>query len=40
MIWVDPAVDLALVALADEPFGPWAAQAWPALADAVLTEHD
>ena len=38
MLWVDPVADLALVALADEPFGPWAAQAWPQLSDAVLAE--
>ena len=37
MLWIDPVADLALVALADEPFGPWAAQAWPALSDAVLS---
>jgi CubicO group peptidase (beta-lactamase class C family) len=36
MLWVDPAARIALVALADQPFGPWAAQAWPKLADAVL----
>lgn len=36
MLWVDPVADLALVALADEPFGAWAAAAWPALSDAVL----
>jgi CubicO group peptidase (beta-lactamase class C family) len=36
MFWVDPAAGLALVALADRSFGPWAAAAWPALSDAVL----
>lgn len=36
MFWVDPVARLALVALADEPFGPWAVRAWPPLADAVL----
>jgi CubicO group peptidase (beta-lactamase class C family) len=36
MLWVDPVARLALVALTDQPFGPWAAHAWPALADAVL----
>jgi CubicO group peptidase (beta-lactamase class C family) len=35
-LWVDPVAGLACVELASEPFGPWAAQAWPALADAVL----
>jgi CubicO group peptidase (beta-lactamase class C family) len=36
MFWVDPAAGLALVALTDRDFGPWAAAAWPALADDVL----
>ena len=36
-IGTDPATSLGLIALADRPFGPWAAAAWPALADAVLT---
>ncbi|HEY3629420.1 MAG TPA: serine hydrolase domain-containing protein [Jatrophihabitantaceae bacterium] len=36
MLWVDPEARVALVSLADRPFGEWAAQAWPALADAVL----
>ncbi|MGN6608680.1 MAG: serine hydrolase domain-containing protein [Jatrophihabitans sp.] len=38
-VWIDPVADLALVALTDRPFGPWAIDAWPALADAVLAEH-
>jgi CubicO group peptidase (beta-lactamase class C family) len=36
MFWIDPVRSLGLIALADQPFGPWAAAAWPALADAVL----
>jgi len=36
LLWVDPAVDLALVALSSTPFGPWAKEAWPLLSDAVL----
>lgn len=36
-LWVDPEVGLACVALTDRDFGPWAAQAWPVLTDAVLT---
>lgn len=36
--WVDPEVDGFLVALTDRTFGPWAAEAWPSLSDAVLTE--
>jgi CubicO group peptidase (beta-lactamase class C family) len=35
-LWVDPAVDLALVALTDRDYGPWALEAWPAFSDAVL----
>jgi CubicO group peptidase (beta-lactamase class C family) len=37
-LWVDPAVRLACVGLADREFGPWATAAWPALSDAVLAE--
>lgn len=36
MFWIDPAAQIGLVALADRGFGPWAAEAWPALSDAVL----
>jgi hypothetical protein len=36
MFWIDPVAGIGLIALADEPFGPWAAAAWPALSDAVL----
>ena len=35
-LWVDPVAGVACAGLADRPFGPWAAEAWPALADAVL----
>jgi CubicO group peptidase (beta-lactamase class C family) len=35
-LWVDPDASLALVCLTDTPFGPWAAEAWPALSDAVV----
>ncbi len=34
--WVDPDAGLALAALSDRPFGPWAARSWPGLADDVL----
>ena len=34
--WVDPEAGLACVVLTDTDFGPWAARAWPVLADAVL----
>ena len=35
-LWVDPAVDLAVVALTDRDYGPWALAAWPVFSDAVL----
>lgn len=35
-LWVDPDAGVALACLTDRPFGPWAADAWPALSDAVL----
>lgn len=38
-LWVDPVAGLACAALSGRDFGPWAAEAWPALADAVLDEH-
>ena len=37
-LWVDPVAGAACVGLAARPFGPWAAAAWPALADDVLAE--
>ena len=37
-LWADPDAGLACAALADRDFGPWAAAAWPQLADAVLAE--
>ncbi|MBA0048924.1 serine hydrolase domain-containing protein [Mycobacteroides sp. LB1] len=37
-IWVDPAIDLALVVLTDRSFDGWANQVWPQLSDAVLAE--
>lgn len=38
-LWVDPVAGIACAALADEDFGPWAEQAWPCFADAVLAEY-
>lgn len=35
-LWVDPLVGVACVGLSDEPFGPWAIDAWPRLGSAVL----
>jgi CubicO group peptidase (beta-lactamase class C family) len=37
-LWVDPERGLALACLTDLPFGDWAREAWPRLADAVLAE--
>ena len=37
-LWIDPERQLVGAALADVSFGPWAAEAWPALSDAVLSE--
>jgi CubicO group peptidase (beta-lactamase class C family) len=37
-LWVDPDAGVALACLTDLPFGDWAADAWPRLADAVLAE--
>lgn len=35
-LWVDPAIGISLVVLTGRDFGPWAARAWPALADGVI----
>jgi CubicO group peptidase (beta-lactamase class C family) len=35
-LWVDPEAGIACACLTDLPFGPWAADAWPRLSDAVL----
>lgn len=37
-LWVDRELGLACVAAGEEPFGPWAAEAWPRLFDRLLTE--
>ncbi|MCV7101922.1 serine hydrolase domain-containing protein [Mycobacterium palustre] len=38
-IWVDPELDLAVVALTDRDFGEWALRPWPAFSDAVIAEY-
>jgi CubicO group peptidase (beta-lactamase class C family) len=38
-LWVDPDAGLACACLTDRDFGPWAAEAWPRLSDAVLDAH-
>jgi CubicO group peptidase (beta-lactamase class C family) len=35
-LWVDPALDRALVCLTDRAFGPWALDAWPRFSDDVI----
>jgi CubicO group peptidase (beta-lactamase class C family) len=35
-IWVDPDAGVAAATLAERPFGPWAARAWPDLSDGIL----
>ncbi|MEX2549687.1 MAG: serine hydrolase domain-containing protein [Nitriliruptoraceae bacterium] len=35
-LWVDPRRDLAAVLLADQEFGGWAKEVWPAFNDAIL----
>lgn len=37
-LWVDPAADLALVALTDRDFGDWTHELWPSISDGVLRE--
>ncbi|MGN2640547.1 serine hydrolase domain-containing protein [Nocardia takedensis] len=37
-LWVDPAIGVASIALADENFGDWARTAWPALSDDIVAE--
>ena len=36
-VWVDPAAKVALVALTDRPFGPWAMETWPGFSDDILS---
>ena len=35
-LWVDPALERALVCLTDRDYGPWALAAWPTYADAII----
>jgi CubicO group peptidase (beta-lactamase class C family) len=35
-LWVDPAIDRALVTLTDRKFDRWALEAWPPFSDAVI----
>ena len=36
-LWVDPAIDRALLCLTDREYGPWALGAWPDFSDAVMS---
>jgi CubicO group peptidase (beta-lactamase class C family) len=38
-LWVDPRAGIACACVADADFGPWAAEAWPTLSDAVLDAY-
>jgi CubicO group peptidase (beta-lactamase class C family) len=35
-LWVDPVAGIVFGFLGPRPFGPWAAEAWPALSDGVI----
>jgi CubicO group peptidase (beta-lactamase class C family) len=39
-LWMDPARSVSLACLTDRPFGTWALEAWPTLADAVIEAVD
>lgn len=39
LIWADPGLEVALIVLTDRDFGAWALPLWPALADAVISDH-
>lgn len=38
-LWVDPVAGIGCAAVSDTDFGPWAVDAWPPLADAVLAAY-
>lgn len=38
-LWVDPDAAVACASLSDRPFGGWAIEAWPPLADRVVAER-
>ncbi len=39
-LWMDPEIDLAVVALTDRGFGRWALDAWPPFSDAIVDVAD
>lgn len=38
-LWVDPAIDLAAVAISGTAYGPWANDAWPSTNQAILDRY-
>ncbi|MDH4279779.1 MAG: beta-lactamase family protein [Acidimicrobiia bacterium] len=38
-LWIDPERSLGFAVLTDRRFGPWAAEVWPPLCDAVVAAH-
>lgn len=38
-LWVDPVAGIGCAGVSDTDFGPWAVDAWPPLADAVLAAY-
>lgn len=38
-LWVDPVAGIGCAGVSDTNFGPWAVEAWPPLADAVLAAY-
>lgn len=39
LLWVDPQAGVALASVSGTAFGPWAKEAWPRLADAVVASR-
>ncbi len=39
LLWVDPTIELAAVALTDRPFDSWAMEKWPEFSDLVVRTH-
>jgi CubicO group peptidase (beta-lactamase class C family) len=38
-LWVDPDAGLACACVTNRDYGPWAAEAWPSLSDAILAAY-
>ena len=38
-LWVDPVIDVGVVALTDRAFGEWAMESWPAFSELVIDRH-